>query len=65
MDSSVSKYKFSAESQKKLKGSDVSWDKIPKANETFCMDIYKQSAAPSMAAKKGDLFSGLNQTVKV
>lgn len=43
----------------------MSWDKIPKANEVLCLDMYKNSAVPTMAAKKGDLFSGLNQTVKV
>lgn len=64
--SSGPKYKLSAESQRKLKEEPAnSWDKVPKANEAFCMDIYKHSAAPSKANKKVDLFSGLNQTVKV
>lgn len=58
------KYKFSEESNQKIKVEKV-WNEVPKANETFCLDIYKHSDAPSIAAKKGDLFSGLNQTVKV
>lgn len=43
----------------------MNWNQVPKANEAFCLDMYKNAAAPSMAGKKGDLFSGLNQTVKV
>ena len=62
--SSAPKYKLSEESQKKIK-QEMSWDKVPKANEAFCMDMYKNSAAPAMANKKVDLFSGLNKTVKV
>lgn len=58
------KYKLSEESQQKIKVEKV-WNEVPKANETFCLDIYKHSDAPLIAAKKGDLFSGLNQTVKV
>lgn len=64
MASSAPKYKFSEESQKKIK-QEMSWDKVPKANEAFSMDIYKNVAAPAMANKKVDLFSGLNKTVKV
>lgn len=59
------KYKFSDESQKKLRQSDQSMNRLPKANEAFCLDMYKHSAPPSLATKNVSLFSGLNQTVKV
>lgn len=65
MNASAPKLKLSADSQKKIKETDINWNQVPKANEAFCLDMYKNSAAPSMAGKKGDLFSGLNQTVKV
>lgn len=62
---SAPKHKLSAESHKKIKETDMNWNQVPKANEAFCLDMYKNAAAPSMAGKNGDLFSGLNQTVKV
>lgn len=40
-------------------------DLVPKANETSYLDVYKNTDAYSMAGKKNDLFSGLDQTVKV
>lgn len=63
--SSGSKYKLSEESQKKIKDSEKSGNQVPKANEAFCMDMYKNSTVTSLSTKKVDLFSGLNQTVKV
>lgn len=59
------KYKPSAESHKKIKDWEMSLNRVPKANEAFCLDMYKHTAGPSMPEKKHDLFSGLNQTVKV
>lgn len=58
------KSKLSAESQKKIKEHEMSLNKVPKANEAFCLDMYKY-AAPAKASQNGDLFSGLNRTVKV
>ncbi|XP_031629001.1 regulator of telomere elongation helicase 1 homolog [Contarinia nasturtii] len=58
------KYKMSTETHQKVREADKSWNNVPKANEAFCLDMYKHSAAPSMANKSVDLFSGLNQTVK-
>lgn len=63
--SSGPKYKHSEDSQKKMREANQSMKQLPKANEAFCLDMYKNSAAPSLAAKKVDLFSGLSETVKV
>lgn len=62
--SSGPKYKYPEDPQKKMREADKSMKQLPKANEAFCLDMYK-SAAPSLAAKKVDLFSGLSETVKV
>lgn len=60
------KFKLSTESQQKIK--DIETKEIQQArnSEAFCMDSYKSAAITSKVSReKLDLFSGLNQTVKV
>lgn len=60
-----SKYRLSMKSQEKVKDPEMSLKQLPKANEAFCMDIYKHSTASMVSGKRVDLFSGLDHTVKV
>lgn len=59
------KFKLSTESQQKIK--DIETKEIQQAqnNEAFCMDSYKSMTTSKVSQVKLDLFSGLNQTVKV
>lgn len=62
-DKTTTKLKIKEEKSTELnRDSKLSFEKLPKANETF-MDMYKAPAC-STSDSKIDLFSGLNQVVK-
>lgn len=61
-----SKYFNQASSSSKSYGrsAELSMDKLPKANETFSLEMYSKAGFPLMKDGKRDLFSGLDETVK-
>lgn len=61
-----SKYFNQSSSSSKSYGrsSELTLDKLPKANETFSLEMYNKAGFPMMMDRKRDLFSGLDQTVK-
>lgn len=58
-------YKLSTESQRKIKDFETKEIQQTRNSEALCMDTYKNVDAPKVSQMKPDLFSGLNQTVKV
>lgn len=63
-DSSL-KLKLSSESQQKIKDFETKEIQQTKNSEALCMDTYKNVVTPKVSQLKLDLFTGLNQTVKV
>lgn len=61
-----SKYFNQASSSSKAhdRSAKLTLDKLPKANETFSLEMYNKAGLPLMNDGKRDLFSGLDQTVK-
>lgn len=64
--SSIQKYKYSEKSTQKTQNANMSIDNLPKSNDAFSWDIYKNpSGYTSKSEKPKDLFSMLNNEVKV
>lgn len=59
------KYKLSTESHRKINDFEAKDIQQTRISETLCMDTYKNIVTPKVSQMKLDLFTGLNQTVKV
>lgn len=59
------KYKLSSESQQKIEDFATKEFQQTRNSDSLCMDTYKNVFTPKVSQLKLDLFTGLNQTVKV